>query len=247
MSDLQTNLRQVAAFSTSYRQTHLDTNIDPESPDDPFQLRFFLKNAMAGARPASTSAMYREAAETVLREHQQRIEERLDGDDVFPDHEFDKELKQEGLTNGADRQLVIELVDFLAKLDENHEIVDYTVRSIKRGDINVVYDQLIDIHNIAQKKAALFLRDTVTLRELENELSPKEYRYVFPVDTQVRKVVSTLGLVDTNASRNQIIDAVLEVCQPDVSPIAFNQGAWYLGANAFDVLMKNLESLDPPS
>lgn len=247
MSGGQENLKQVAAFSEPYRAEYLESVGDTKPGNDPFRLRFFLKKAMAGARHESTSATYRKAAETVLRENQDRIKRRLNGEDVFPDSELESELKDAGLTNGADRQMVIDIIDLLADINDDHDIVAYTRERIETGGIEVIHDRLTDIHNIAQKKAALFLRDVVTIWDLEDQLSWAEYRYVFPVDTQVRQVATELGIVDDGVSRNQLIDAILEACRPDVSPVELNQGAWYLGANAFDVVMNNLAGLDPSS
>lgn len=245
MSGGQESLEQVAAFNEPYHAEYLESVSDTKPGNDQFRLRFFLKKAMAGARHESTSATYRKAAETVLRENHDRIERRLDGEDVFPDSEFESELQDAGLTNGADRQMVVDVIDLLADINDDHDIVGYTIESVEAGDIEVVHDQLTGIHNIAQKKAALFLRDVVTIWSLEDELLWEEYRYVFPVDTQVHQVATELGIVDDDVSRDQLIDGVLDACRPDVSPVEFNQGAWYLGANAFDVVMNNLAGLDP--
>lgn len=244
MSGDQESLNQVATFHEPYRAEYLKSVGDTKPGSDPFRLRFFLEKAMAGARNESTNAMYRKAAEVVLRENQVSIERRLDGKDVFPDSKFEAELQDAGLTNGADRQMVVEMIDFLANVNDDHDIVEYSIESVKTGDTGVVHNQLTGIHNIAQKKAALFLRDVVTIWGLEDELSWEEYRYVFPVDTQIRQVVTELGIVDDGVSRDQLTDAVLNACRPDVSPVEFNQGAWYLGANSFDVLMDNLAGLD---
>lgn len=135
--------------------------------------------------------------------------------------------------------------DLLTDLAGKPNIDEYTKLMVKNGDFDVVYDRLNGIHNIAQKKAALYLRDIVSFWELEDELSWQKYRYVFPVDTQVRQVVTQIGIVDEGVSRGHLLESVIAKCCPDISPIAFNQGAWYIGANAFDVLIDNLQKIHP--
>lgn len=69
MPSTQRTIKTIAAFNESYRDEHVALEHDTDSEPNPFKLRFFLKRAMAGAGHKSTSAQYREAAETVLSEH----------------------------------------------------------------------------------------------------------------------------------------------------------------------------------
>ena len=40
--------------------------------------------------------------------------------------------------------------------------------------------------------------------------------------------------------------AIADTCQQQgVDPIRFNQGAWYLGAHSFNVLLENLHRIEP--
>lgn len=242
---VQQCIETIAAFHEPYRDKHLESVEETECGDDPFRLRFFLKKAMAGARHESTSADYREAAEAVINQHEDRIKEWVDGGAGIEQDEFERMLCEEELTNGADRQMVYDIInDLLTDLDGEPDFVEYTKTKITDGEIDLVYDRLTDVHNIAQKKAALFLRDTVDIWDLEDQLSQDDYRYVFPVDTQVRQVATRTGIVGKDVSRNQLITSGIKACrQSEVSPITFNQGAWYLGANSFEVVMDNLDKL----
>lgn len=142
--------------------------------------------------------------------------------------------------------MVLEVVDFLGDIGDHLDIVTYSSEAIEEGKIGAVHDRLTDIHNIGQKKAALYLRDLVTIKDLEEGLAWEEYRYVFPVDTQVKQVATEIGIVDEGVNTDTVIEEILDACLRDVSPVEFNQGAWYVGAHAFDVVMSNLSKVDPP-
>lgn len=73
-----------------------------------------------------------------------------------------------------------------------------------------------------------------------------DYRYVSPVDTRVFQVAEELVLVSTESpqwetNRTKIVQA----CDDCVSPIEFNQGAWYIGANAFEIVIEQFDKLIP--
>ena len=40
--------------------------------------------------------------------------------------------------------------------------------------------------------------------------------------------------------RNEIVNACNELGEPSIK---FNQGAWYLGANSFEIVMRNLDKI----
>lgn len=247
MPDMQAQMEAVASFSEGYREEFLDeppVDLGPE--EDPFQVRLLLMKIFASARSETTSIQYRKRTETVLREHEQSIRARWDGsEDGITDAELDQQLADEGVGNQHDRQMVVETLDYLGTLDEQgHDVIAYTTDAIPKGEIETVYEELTDIHNIGPKKATLYLRDVVTHWNLEEHLDGKQYRYVFPIDTWVFRAADEIGIVSTD-SLSWVTNSteIVEACGEDVSPIAFNQGAWYLGANAFSVLIEHLAQL----
>ncbi|QLD89098.1 hypothetical protein HWV07_08670 [Natronomonas salina] len=142
--------------------------------------------------------------------------------------------------------MVVETIEYLGELDDfNHRIIEYTEASIEDGDIETVFDELTSIHNVGPKKATLFLRDIVSGSNLEEYVTRDEYRYVFPVDTRVFQVAEELGLVSTESPKWETNSAeIVEACGDSVSPIEFNQGAWYIGANAFEIVIEQLDNLN---
>ena len=48
-------------------------------------------------------------------------------------------------------------------------------------------------------------------------------------------------MIPEGASNQQVGQAIIELCsEENCSPLQFNQGAWYVGAYAFDLLMEKL-------
>ena len=91
--------------------------------------------------------------------------------------------------------------------------------------------------------ASLYLRDVVSFFKLEDKVS-KDFQFVLqPVDVWVRKIAFKTGILPQGASDNQLRDAIVKVCEEQgCSPIQFNQGAWYAGHFAFDLLLEHLET-----
>lgn len=234
MDDHQTRFKRIADFARKYREEEL-----PEEESDanggPFNLRFFLKRAFAGARSEELSKEYREAAEEVLR----RLEDR--GKTSFEsDKEFLDELENAGVGNQYDRRMVVEILEFIEGISDN-DVIEYVEEKANNEELETAFEELTDIFNVGPKKATLFLRDAVTLLELDECVASDDYKYLFPVDTWVHRVADELGIVETDGPDwTKDSEAIVDECPDGTSPIEFNQGAWYLGANAFDVLMDYL-------
>ena len=115
----------------------------------------------------------------------------------------------------------------------------------ERGDIRKLYKDLMDITSVGPKIASLYLRDLVDLYDLESEIAPEDLALLQPVDVWVRKVVWKTGIVSNGASDSEIQKNILEVCQKaGVSALRFNQGVWYLGKNAFEIVVANLQIIE---
>lgn len=242
------DLTAVAAFGDQYRDEYLNGPAETASPENPFRLRFLLKRAFAGGRSQCLAEEYREAAETTLRTHEEAIRARWQGQNrAITDDELRTALEEDGVGNRYDREMVVQLIEFLGTIPEqDHDVIEYTKASIQDGAVDEVFDQLIDIHNIGPKKAAVYLRDVVVAYGLEADVDHGQCRYVFPVDTWVHRVGRELEFVETDSVNWRKNSAsIIEHCRGEVSPIAFNQGAWYLGANAFDVILDNLDRIKP--
>ncbi|MDY6892883.1 MAG: hypothetical protein SVO26_04095 [Chloroflexota bacterium] len=144
------------------------------------------------------------------------------------------EGKKYGTGRESDRKMVLSSLNFIVNHCDNYNILEHSIQNIQNGEIVMLSNKLHDIFSIGDKITSLFLRDTVFLYSLETYLKPEDYYYVLPVDTWVRKIADKLG-IEANAK------AMAIACQQNnVSPIKFNQGAWYLGSHSFSELLDML-------
>ena len=249
MSEASDDVGRIAAFSDHYQEEYIEGSPQIlDSEKDPFQVHLLFRKVFASARSDRLSRQYREAAETVLRDYKREIEGRWTGDtNAFSKDEFLTELADAGIGNQHDRRMVVETIKYLGELDDfDHRIMEYTRASIQEGHIKTVFDELNSIHNVGPKKATLFLRDVVSGSNLEEYVNGDDYRYVFPVDTRVFQVAEELDLVSTDSPRWETNSTeIVEACGDSVSPIEFNQGAWYIGKNAFEIVIDQLEQIEP--
>jgi hypothetical protein len=144
------------------------------------------------------------------------------------------EGKKSGTGRERDREMVLSSLSFIVNHCDNCNILEHSIQHIQNGEIITLSDELHNIVSVGDKIASFFLRDTVFVYNLETYLKPEDYYYVLPVDTWVRKVADKLG-IEANAK------AIAIACQQNgVSPIKFDQGAWYLGSHSFSELLDML-------
>lgn len=159
-----------------------------------------------------------------------------------------KELKQaigkRKIGKGRDIDMVISILNFASKLKEKN-IVKYSISKIKKGELKSHFYELQTIISIGPKIASLYLRDLVWMYSLERLISKDDLVYLQPVDTWVRKVAFKTGIIDDiKLSDTQVRQKIVEACQNlDISTIKFNQGAWYVGYYAFDIVLENLDKI----
>lgn len=148
-----------------------------------------------------------------------------------------------------DIDMVISTLKFISTRD-NQNIVSYSIDKIKDGKLEELYEEIDSITQIAQKCDAFFLRDVVSFYNLQDSVSKDDFIYLQPIDTWVTKVSHKLGIIelapkyknnlhaaidnDYDVFRDNIVNACRNL---GVSSISYNQGAWYVGAKSYDVIM----------
>lgn len=133
-----------------------------------------------------------------------------------------------------DKEMVLDTLNFIEKNCEDCNILAHSIQNIKIGEIVKLSKQLDYIVSVGDKITSLFLRDIVFLYGLEDYLRPEDYCLVMPIDTWVRQVCDKLQI---KPDAKEMVSACRE---NGVSPIKFNQGAWYLGARSFSILIDAL-------
>jgi hypothetical protein len=142
-----------------------------------------------------------------------------------------------------DVEMIISALQFIGALP-NKNIVAYSVKKITDGQLQPHYKQLqrseeIDgIRQVGPKVAALYLRDVASLFQLTDSVDDSSAFCLQPVDTWVQQIAKRLKVVDEEADKQTTQCAIAKWCHEQrISPIRFNQGAWYMGYHALDLLM----------
>lgn len=142
--------------------------------------------------------------------------------------------------------MVLSSLDFIGQLPTLN-IVSYSVERVRHGEIDEHYRELQRSQNrngiiqVGPKIASFYLRDVVSLCHLEDKVPDGSAFYLQPVDVWVRKLAQKTGIVSHEASDQEVQKAIVALCREyGHSPLQFNQGAWYAGYFALDLLLEML-------
>jgi hypothetical protein len=152
-----------------------------------------------------------------------------------------------GLVGKArDIEMILSALAFAARLEAfDHNIVRYALAEMENGRAREVFERLQrrhgdgGIHQVGPKVAAFFLRDLACLFNLEGQI-PGDFQFCLqPIDTWVEQISVRAGLVPAGVGHARIQEAILTYCREQgISAIRFNQGAWYLGKHALDLIFE---------
>jgi len=156
------------------------------------------------------------------------------------------QIRKKKVGKGRDVDMVLSALDFINHLPSLN-IVSYSVERIQNGEIEKHYNELQRSQNpkgiiqVGPKIASFYLRDVVSLYDLEDKVSEDFAFCLQPIDVWVRKLAHKIGMVGSGATAEEIAQAIVSLCKEQkCSPVQFNQGAWYIGHFAFDLLLEML-------
>jgi len=240
-------ISSIISYSNRYRQEMLD-KYDPARllTDWWSALDFFFSRVCFQGR-------HDEISERVYQEITGVLSRRFYGEERTANYERERKQKWKTLKaeleqrigkgkvgKAGDISMVLSTLDFIGPLP-GRNIVHYSVNRIRSCEISKHYDELRSIYQIGPKVASLYLRDIVSLYQLEGKVSNEFAFCLQPVDVWVRKLVHKTGIVDNRANDREIQDAIVALCKEHRrSPLQFNQGAWYAGHFALDLLLETL-------
>jgi len=148
------------------------------------------------------------------------------------------ELERVKAGKSRDIKMVIDILRFVHSCPSNN-IVLYSIEEIEHGRIKKLYSEIDEIWQVGPKVTSLYLRDLIFCYDLK--LTPEDYPTIQPIDTWVNQVASGIGICSDKDPKDTIIAKFIEACAREkVDPKKVNAGAWYLGANAFDILLDNI-------
>lgn len=116
--------------------------------------------------------------------------------------------------------------------NEKDNVIEWVQNEIdSAGKVKPIYDDLTNIKHIGRKIATFTIRDTVWIWDIEDDIVEKERRYLQPIDRWVRRTGDYLFPDLTDPSDAELAGELAEMCNKfNISNIAFNQGAFYVGA-----------------
>jgi len=158
--------------------------------------------------------------------------------------ELNQRIGKGKVGKGRDVTMALSILNFIGRpIVPSLNIVNYSVLNIRKGEIERHYRELQGdqggIVQVGSKIASFYLRDVISLYQLESEVPEEFASCLQPVDVWVRRLANKIGLVGDKASDEEIREAIVTLCREHgVSPAQFNQGAWYMGYFAFDLLLE---------
>jgi len=137
--------------------------------------------------------------------------------------------------NSSSKQSVTSLVTELKNYQYN--LVGYLIDLLNQGKVKTAHQFLCRIRGTGNKINSLFLRDITLMYGISKN---QDNVLLQPVDIWIRRLVRVLMGFSADVSRDsldeysedtKIAQTVIFLCRKaDVSPLAFNQGAWMFGA-----------------
>lgn len=119
----------------------------------------------------------------------------------------------------------------LEKLRENGE--PNIINLLTSKTLKEAYEFLKELDGISHKIAALFLRDARSYFGGWDDAEDSDLYCVQPVDRWVKELAAMCwGDVDTSQNVEKVAIAIVKRCRDEgIDPIAFNKGAWFIGAH----------------
>lgn len=247
-------LRILEQFGNRYVSEHLGVwrKNSKDLVSDWFKaLDFFLSRAYFQGRRDELSERFYENAKSALITHfgnnssGQTKKLRIAWDEGMIPHSDDwQRLKNSTLETALlnakagkarDVEMVLDVLRFIHPLPK-FNIVSHSLTEIREGRIGQLYAEIDSIWQIGQKVSSFFLRDLAFIFNLN--LSPQEFFTIQPIDTWVKQVAINTGICISKTPDHRIVGKIVDACnKAGVDPKKVNAGAWYLGANSFEILL----------
>jgi hypothetical protein len=251
LADRSKVLRAVACFGDRYSREFLScTYLKRESLEKDWWggLQLFLGHSFHQGRTDEVSEKVRRAAMPVLSLYF----EKEDPDRIrFTDFgqlkaDLGAKIGKRKIGKGRDVEMLVSIFEFVSLLHEKN-LTLYGLGKLRGGGLADHYRELQGIRQIGPKVASFYLRDLVCIYDIHGLLQPDDLRFLQPIDVWVRRVAQRLGIITAeNCPDDEVRQHIIDACkQCGVSAFKFNQGAWYLGKNAFRILVEQLEKVIP--
>ncbi len=241
----------ILACGQRYREEHLFGRYKAEAllTDWWEALKFFFGRAFYVGRSDEVSGKVYTAAVSILEPNIARTDGQLDDVRLSDIEQQLRAVIGKGMIGKpGDIKMVVSALEYVRRIPRANIVADSVVH-VENGMIGAHYRQLqkaaspqTGIYQVGPKVAAFYLRDLVMLFNLERHV-PAQFLYTLqPVDTWVERLAKLVGIAGPDATNIDTAQAIVSYCaERGCSALQFNQGMWYLGANAYGLLLEVLE------
>jgi hypothetical protein len=238
----------IANLSEKYHQEYLPKrSTDKLLNDWYYAFKFFLNHTLLQGRSERVSEKVVEAVLEVSEHNRNMIEEGFKSGnwkDLMV--KLFEKIGKGKVGKRADVKHVIDSFEFLREKISDRNVVKYTVDEVKARGVLQVYEELDRIRQVGDKVACFYLRDVVSLFELEACVPKEHRRLLLPIDTWVKKFAKEYLVEGAKDPKDdEIKQKILKVCDDyGVSPAKLDQGIWYAGFKSYNVLIEILKQVD---
>ncbi|MFQ5834872.1 MAG: hypothetical protein ACE5HR_02980 [bacterium] len=250
-------LKVIASFGRRYQKDHLYKERDKNTLQQLLisdwweALKFFFERSFMRGRRDEISITFMRRASRILKDFLGSDKDKTLK--ILSNNEWKDNLQfklQKGMVNNqGDRRMIVSTLELISKLqDTGFNLVTYSTKEIREKKIEELYEKLDELDYVGDKITSFFLRDVVCIFDLQ--LDNEQQVFLQPVDTWVGKVIKDLNIyresdIDKAIGNKKLLHivrkSIVESCNNiGVSPIEFNQGAWYIGFHSFQILLENL-------
>lgn len=244
-------IKKIINYGDRYIEKHLSEVFDADLMFKDWWegLQFFLSRSFYQGRRDTISMRVEEKAMNILKIY--IVDNGNDSIVLLNENNFPEiknaliEVIGKGkIGRGRDIEMVISILKFVSNLEEKN-IVIYSTTKIKNGKVKEHFYELQNIFSIGPKITSFYLRDLICMYSLDKYMSKEDLIFLQPIDTWVRKVALKVGIIDNINEQDSLVrEKIVKAClYLDVSTIKFNQGAWFLGYNSFDIVLENLDKI----
>ncbi len=256
-------IKKMAAYGDEYVEKQLQKyNKEILSKDWQEGLKFLFDHSFYQGRRDCISCEVERRAINTLKNY---LKENSENPQIIFDKEYFPEIRSRlmkvigkgEIGRGRDIDMIMSMLIFISKIkdisfevnDKNSEIsniniINYSISKIQKDGLRNHFKELQTIFSIGPKCSSFYLRDLISIYSEDVKIQKDELEYLQPIDVWVRKVAFITEIIDDLKEKDKTIrEKIVDACSEEkarVSEIRFNQGAWYLGHNSFDIVMENL-------
>lgn len=242
-------IQKIAAYSNEYIKENIE-EYDRNRLLNDWQegLKFWFDHSFYQGRSDDVSYEVEKRAKETLDNY---IKEKNDNSEIILNEENFSEIRSRlmkvigkgEIGRGRDIDMVVSMLKFISKIDDKN-IVKYSMSRIQNGKIKDHFEELQTVHSIGPKCSSFYLRDLNSIYSLDEKIMEEDLVCLQPIDVWVRRVANKAGIINDENEKNEelIRKNIVEACsKAGVPSMKFNQGAWYLGHNSFNILMDKLK------